>query len=317
MTRNTKEILQSCCQQIRWEALDLKPIQELIARAIEEDTLGTGLIEKPPVTGDLSSNLVPEDHKISATFHARQPLTLCGIELARLTAAFDPQLSLTALADDGATLAKGDPIAILQGPTRSALTVERTLLNFLQHLSGIATNTRVYVDALRSSRTRILDTRKTTPGYRYLEKYAVSCGGGWNHRMGLFDRVMLKDNHLAAFGEDLMGATAGAVEESRRKNPNILVEIEVDRLDQIPAALNAEVDIILLDNFSVPDLKKATELIGDQAVTEISGNVTLDTLEGLQSIGCDFISTGALVHKSVWVDIGLDWNDEAIRPKSD
>jgi len=309
VTRNTKEILRSCCQQIRWEALDLKPIQDLIARAIEEDTLGSGLIDKPKVTGDLSISLIPEDHEITATFHARQPLTLCGIELARLTAAFNSRLSLTALADDGAILAAGDPIATLHGPTRSALTAERTLLNFLQHLSGIATNTRAYVDALSGYRTRILDTRKTTPGYRYLEKYAVACGGGWNHRMGLFDRVMLKDNHLAAFGDDLMGATAKAVAESRRTNPNVLVEMEVDRLDQIPAALNAEVDIILLDNFSVPDLRKAKELIGDQAVTEISGNVNLDTLEDLKSLGCDFISTGALVHKSVWVDIGLDWNE--------
>ena len=309
MTRNTKDILRSCCQQIHWEALDLKPIKELIALAIDEDTLCSGLINKPKVTGDLSSCLVPEDHEITATFHARQPLTLCGIELAQLTAAFSPQLSLTALADDGANLTAGDPIATLSGSTRSALTAERTLLNFLQHLSGIATNTRTYIDALGGSRTRILDTRKTTPGYRYLEKYAVACGGGWNHRMGLFDRVMLKDNHLAAFGDDLMGATAKAVAQSRRANPRVLVEMEVDRLEQISAALKAEVDIILLDNFSVPDLRKAKELIGDQTVTEVSGNVTLDTLQDLTPLGFDFISTGALVHKSMWVDIGLDWNE--------
>lgn len=309
MTPNTKEILRSCCQQIRWEDLDLKPIQKLIDLAIEEDTLGSGLIDKPIVTGDPSSSLLPENHAVTATFHARQPLTLCGVELARLTAAFDPRLSIKALANDGSTLSAGDPIATLHGPTRSALTAERTLLNFLQHLSGIATTTRAYADALKGSLTRLLDTRKTTPGYRYLEKYAVARGGGWNHRMGLFDRVMLKDNHLAAFGEDLEGATAKAVAESRRVNPSMLVEMEVDRIDQIPAALNAEVDIILLDNFSVPQLKEAKELIGGRAVTEISGNVTLDTLPELKSIGCDFISTGALVHKSVWVDIGLDWNE--------
>ncbi len=309
MTPNTKKILLSCCQQIRWEALDLKPIQKLIALAIEEDTVGSGLIEKPATTGDPSSALIPENHNVTATFHARQPLTLCGIELARLTAAFDPRLSLKALADDGATLSAGDPIATLHGPTRSALTAERTLLNFLQHLSGIATTTRAYVDALKGSPTRLLDTRKTTPGYRYLEKYAVACGGGWNHRMGLFDRVMLKDNHLAAFGSDLAGATAAAVAESRRVNPDLLVEMEVDRIDQIPAALAAGVDIILLDNFSVRELREAKTLIGDQAVTEISGNVTLDTLPELKTVGCDFISTGALVHKSVWVDIGLDWDE--------
>lgn len=309
MTPNRKEILKSCCQQIRWESLDLKPVQRLIELAIEEDTLGSGLIEKPAQTGDPSSALIPENHQLKATFHARQPLTLCGIELARLTAAFDPRLSLKALANDGATLSAGDPIATLHGPTRSALTAERTLLNFLQHLSGIATNTRAYADALKDSPTRLLDTRKTTPGYRYLEKYAVACGGGWNHRMGLFDRVMLKDNHLAAFGDDLAGAAVAAVAESRRINPGMLVEMEVDRLDQIPAALDAGVDIILLDNFAVPELKEAKEMIGDQAVTEISGNVTLDTLPELKSVGCDFISTGALVHKSVWVDIGLDWDE--------
>jgi len=309
VTRTTKEIIHSCCQQIRWDDLDLKPIQSLIARAIEEDTLGSGLIDKPAVTGDPSSALLPKNHEITATFRARQTMILCGIELARLTAAIDPRLSLQAIANDGATLSRGDPIAILRGPTRSALTAERTLLNFLQHLSGIATNTKAYANSLLGSATRLLDTRKTTPGYRYLEKYAVACGGGWNHRMGLFDRVMLKDNHLAAFGDDLAGATAAAVEESRRKNPDLLVEMEVDRLDQIPAALDAKVDIILLDNFSVSALRKAIRLIGDDAVTEISGNVTLDTIPELKPLGADFISTGALVHKSVWVDIGLDWDE--------
>ncbi len=300
MRRNRKEIIHACCQQIRWDDLDLKPIQKLIALAIEEDTLGTGLIDKPATTGDPSSALLPADHRMSATFHARQPLTLCGIELARLTAAFDPSLSLRAVANDGATLPRGAPIAVLSGPTRSALTAERTLLNFLQHLSGIASTTRAYANALKGSGTRLLDTRKTTPGYRCLEKYAVACGGGWNHRMGLFDRVMLKDNHLAAFGPDLAGATAAAVEKSRRTHPDLLVEMEVDRLDQIPAAIDAEVDIILLDNFSTADLRKAVKLIGD--------DVTLDTIPELRTVGADFISTGALVHKSVWVDIGLDWD---------
>ena len=126
--------------------------------------------------------------------------------------------------------------------------------------------------------------------------------------MGLFDRVMLKDNHLAAFGNDLRAATRHATRLSRQENPGLLIEMEVDRLDQIDAALEGEVDIILLDNFTLPDLQKAQALIGDQAVTEISGNVSLDTIADYRAIGCDFISTGALVHKSVWVDIGLDWD---------
>lgn len=309
MRPNTKEIIQTCCQQIAWDALDSRPIQALIRLAIEEDTMGSGLREKPAVTGDPSSALLPSNQTFSATIRAREPLTLCGIELARETAkAFDSRLSLVGLSPDGAILAKGDPIATLTGPTRSALTAERTILNFLQRLSGIATTTRTYASALDDSPTRLLDTRKTTPGYRYLEKYAVACGSGWNHRMGLFDRVMLKDNHLAAFGENLVEATLSAVQLSRKINPELLIEMEVDRIDQIHAALNAGVDIILLDNFSVPELMEAKKQIGDRAVTEISGNVTLDTLPELKQIGCDFISTGALVHKSVWVDIGMDWN---------
>ncbi len=305
----TKEIVDSCCQQIHWGDLALEPIQQLIQLAIAEDTLGSSLAQSPRSTGDPTSQLLPSDQTLAATLRTREPLTVCGVALLPLVAeAFDPRLAVNAIANDGDTLSAGSPIATLTGPAQNALTAERTLLNFLQRLSGIATTTRAYAAALEDSDTRLLDTRKTTPGYRGLEKFAVACGGGWNHRIGLFDRVMLKDNHLAAFGSDFEAATRAAVDASRQRSPHLLVEMEVDRLDQIDAALAAQVDIILLDNFSLEDLATAQRTINHQAVTEISGNVTLDTLPSLKTIGCDFISTGALVHKSVWVDIGLDWD---------
>ena len=304
MPNPNQAIVHASCQQIRWEDLDLKPIHALIDLAVAEDLQGSGLKTKPDQTGDASSALLPSGQHFTATLKTRGPMTLCGARLApEVLAAFHPQLKFEALAHDGEILAKGDSIGTLSGPARSALAAERPLLNFMQRLSGIASTTHTYVAALGNSATRLLDTRKTTPGYRYLEKYAVACGGGWNHRMGLFDRVMLKDNHLSAFGDDLVSATRAAVEESR---PNLLIEMEVDRIDQIEAALQAGVDIILLDNFTTAQLHEAQQLISHQAVTEISGNVTLDTLFQLKDIGCDFISTGALVHKSVWVDIGLD-----------
>lgn len=307
MPKPNQAIVHASCQQIRWQDLDLEPIRALIALAVAEDTQGSGLKTKPAITGDVSSALLPSDRRLVATLRARESMTLCGVLLAQeILSAFDAELQFEALAKDGDKLVRGDSIGTLRGPARSALTAERSLLNFLQRLSGIATTTQAYVAALADSPTRLLDTRKTTPGYRYLEKYAVACGGGWNHRMGLFDRVMLKDNHLAAFSDELASATRAAVQESRRRAPHLLVEMEVDRIDQIDAALQAGVDIILLDNFSIDALREAQQLIGDQAVTEISGNVTLDTLARIKDVGCDFVSTGALVHKSVWVDIGLD-----------
>ncbi len=309
MPANTKEIVNACCQQIRWDELDPEPIRQLIALAVNEDTCGSGLREKPVTTGDPSSALLASDQSVSATLRARESLTLCGMALAPLVLeAFDGQLSLDAFTNDGDPVEAGESIARICGPLQSTLTAERTLLNFLQRLSGIATTTRLYVAALEGSVTRLLDTRKTSPGYRYLEKYAVACGGGWNHRMGLFDRVMLKDNHLASLEGGLTQAAQAAVRQSRERNPHLLVEMEVDRLDQIDAALAAQVDVILLDNFSTEDLEKAITRIGSRAATEISGNVTLDTIPALRKLGTDFISTGALVHKSVWVDIALDWD---------
>jgi nicotinate-nucleotide pyrophosphorylase (carboxylating) len=309
VTTARKKNLDACCRKICWEDLDLEPIRKLISLALEEDLTGSGLIAKPGLKGDRSSTLLDSDQYIQTTLQAREPLCLSGLPLAyEILDCFDERLELKKSAEDGEWISPGEPIATISGPCQSVLTIERTLLNFLQRLSGIATTTRRFTNRLGDCHTRLLDTRKTTPGYRYLEKYSVACGGGWNHRMGLFDRVMLKDNHLAAFGNKPQTAIGQATRRSRQENPGLLIEMEVDRLDQIDAALEGEVDIILLDNFTLPDLQKAQALINDRAVTEISGNVSLETIADYRAIGCDFISAGALVHKSVWVDIGLDWD---------
>ncbi len=308
MSPRKKASADQCCQQIGWKDLDLTPIRALIELAWNEDLQGSGLAAKPPSAGDHTSELLPEGQNIACRVTARQPMVVCGLELAReVLARYDAALRLDTGIQDGDSLSSGDSIATITGPSRSLLAAERPLLNFMQRLSGIATSTRDHVAALGNTTTRLLDTRKTTPGYRYLEKYAVARGGGWNHRMGLFDRIMLKDNHIAAFGDQPLEATQAAVMASRKRNPHLLVEMEVDSLEQIPIALAAEVDIILLDNFSLADLKSAKELIGDQAVTEISGGVTIDSLPELGRLGHDFVSTGATIHKSLWLDIGLDW----------
>jgi len=202
-------------------------------------------------------------------------------------------------------LAPGTRLATLTGDPRTLLSAERVLLNFLQRLSGVATTTARHVAALGPGPTRLLDTRKTTPGYRMLEKYAVACGGAWNHRLGLFDRVMLKDNHLALLGsaDDL----AAAITRAKNAAPDLPVEVEIDRLDQLPPVLAAGADIILLDNLSPARLRPALALIAGRAITEASGGITLKTLPRYANLGLDFVSTGALVHQAPWADIGLDW----------
>jgi nicotinate-nucleotide pyrophosphorylase (carboxylating) len=215
----------------------------------------------------------------------------------------------------------------LTGDPHTLLAAERVILNFIQHLSGVATHTRQLVDALGRGPTRLLDTRKTTPGFRMLEKYAVACGGGWNHRLGLFDRVMLKDNHLAQLGfaaprtsnvqpptsnlQQPEGARrttlAAAVAAARRAAPGLLVEVEVDALAQIPPVLGAGADVILLDNFTPAQIKRAVALIAGRARIEASGGITERNLARYGGLGLDFISTGAPVHHSAWADIGLDW----------
>lgn len=309
-------------RRLRWEDLDAAYLRRLVEIARDEDLAGLGLRRRPVRTGDLSTASVSAAPRQStAVLVAREPLTACGLGLVPvILSAYGGRVAVRPGVRDGIAVSRGGVLASLRGDPRVLLAAERVLLNFLQRLSGIATHTRRHAAELGPGRTRLLDTRKTTPGHRMLEKYAVACGGGWNHRLGLFDRVMLKDNHLALLGFDgnggpastsPAGAGAGrlaaAVIAARRTAPDSPVEIEVDRLDQIPAALSAGADVILLDNFTVPRLRRAVALIRGRALTEASGGVTLRTLRRLRGIGLDFVSTGALVHHSVWADIALDW----------
>jgi nicotinate-nucleotide pyrophosphorylase (carboxylating) len=294
-------------KRLNWDDLDLASLRKLIELARDEDLAGLGLRVKPAVTGDRSTAALPAPPRQgSADLVARQPLVACGLPLIPLIlSAYGGNASVQLCARDGRAIAPGEVIATLSGDPRTLLAAERVILNFLQRLSGVATQTHAYVAALGEGRTRLLDTRKTTPGYRMLEKYAVACGGGWNHRLGLFDRVMLKDNHLA-----LLGSTEGlaaAVARAKKAAPDLAVEVEVDELSQIPPVLAAGADVILLDNFTPAKIKKAVALIAGRAFTEASGGITLKTLPRFAGLGLDFVSTGALVHQSVWVDIGLDW----------
>jgi nicotinate-nucleotide pyrophosphorylase (carboxylating) len=311
------QLAEALIKRLTWDELDLAYLRKLVEIARDEDLSGLGLRARPKQSGDQSTASIAKTPRHgSADLVAREPMVACGLPLISLIlSAYGSHATAQLRAKDGRALEKGDVLATLTGDPRTLLAAERIVLNFLQRLSGIATQTHRYVQALGKSRTRLLDTRKTTPGYRMLEKYAVACGGGWNHRLGLFDRVMLKDNHLALLGFDETADFDGqnpkrlaeAVVAAKRTAPDLPVEVEVDMIEQIPPVLAAGADVILLDNFKPVQLKKAVALIGGRAFTEASGGITLKTLPRLADLGLDFASTGALVHQSVWVDIGLDW----------
>lgn len=298
-------------RQLSFADLDKDALRSLIAMARREDLEGHGLRQRPAHTGDLTSQFLPANRaqeKARARLVARQDLVVCGLPLLPLIMeVYKIEASVEAFCHDGTPCPSGTHIAGITGPASGLLTAERVLLNFLQRLSGVATNTAAFVRNLRGSSTKLLDTRKTTPGLRVLEKYATACGGGYNHRIGLFDRVMLKDNHLAAARSDKGRALAELVRQTRLRAGDLLVELEVDHPDQISPALSAGVDIVLLDNFSPAEAAEAVRQIKQRAVTEISGGVTLASLPGLAAAGADFISTGATVHQAHWCDIGMDW----------
>jgi len=300
--------IEQFCRRLDWKDLDVDYLRRLIASAKDEDLEGSGLAEKPSRSGDVTTDSLPLEIEGTARLVARESLTVCGLPLTPLVLeAFGPGCLFEPTARDGDRVEKGEALGTVSGPAATLLQAERVMLNFVQHLSGIATQTARYLEALGKSRTRLLDTRKTTPGLRVLEKYAVARGGGWNHRLGLFDRVLLKDNHLAASGLADNKGLADAVRTIIRKNPDVIVEVEVDRINQIEAVLNAGADVILLDNFSLSEVTDAVALIGGRAYIEVSGSITPDSLAALAATGVDFISCGALVHQSVWKDIGLDW----------
>jgi nicotinate-nucleotide pyrophosphorylase (carboxylating) len=216
-------------------------------------------------------------------------------------------LEISRMARDGDRLTPGTTVLEVTGSSRSILVAERVALNFVQRLSGVATATRQYVDRVEGTTTQILDTRKTTPGWRTFEKYAVACGGGTNHRLGLWDMVLIKDNHLAALVGEAPNAIAAAVARARRLYPALRVEVEADTLEQVGQAVEAGADTILLDNMSLADLRKSVALVAGRAKTEASGGVRLDTVRAIADTGVDFISVGALTHSARSVDLGLDF----------
>ncbi len=249
--------------------------------------------------------LVPEDAVATAVMIAREPLVMAGADLAlAVFQQLDERVEFGVEIFDGQHAGLGQALLRVQGPARALLTAERTALNFIQRLAGVATLTARFVEQVAGTGAQILDTRKTTPGWRALEKYAVACGGGTNHRLGLHDWVMIKDNHLAA----LEGDIAKAVALAREASPGLKVEVEADTVEQAQAAAEAGADIILLDNMSCDELRDAIGQIDGRARTEASGDVTLETVHEIAGTGVDFVSVGALTHSAPSVDIALDFD---------
>ncbi|MEM8937331.1 MAG: carboxylating nicotinate-nucleotide diphosphorylase [Pseudomonadota bacterium] len=273
-------------------------IDEAVSRALAED-LGDA--------GDVTSlATILTDATCRATITARKPGVIAGVDAA--LSAFDQidgSIQTTICADDGAAVAPGDSVITLAGPTRGVLGAERVALNFLGALSGVATATAALVDAVAGTTAKITCTRKTTPGLRALQKYAVRCGGGHNHRFGLYDAVMIKDNHVAA-----AGGVANALAAAKDKAGHMTkIEIEVDTLAQLKEALASGADVILLDNMTLGDLRDAVAINGGRATLEASGNVTLDTVRAIAETGVDVISSGAITHSAPCLDLGLDFQE--------
>jgi nicotinate-nucleotide pyrophosphorylase (carboxylating) len=258
--------------------------------------------------GDVTSTyFVPETLRSSAVIVAREPGVMCGMDVARrVFELVEDRLRTTPLKQDGEAFAKGDVVLEIQGPTRGILTGERTALNFLQHLCGIAAQTRRYVEAVRPHPVQIWDTRKTTPGWRLLEKAAVKAGGGTNHRMGLYDHVMVKDNHIAANGSN--EALQAAIDRVRTDRPGTRIQLECDTLEQMQRFLTLRgVDMLLLDNMGCERLRQAVALNEGRLWLEASGGITLETIRDVAATGVNAISVGALTHTVRALDLGLDF----------
>lgn len=281
------------------DALNAQEISSAVRLALEED-IGTGDVT--------TLATIPEAAIATAEMRAREPLVLAGLPLAeeafRLPSS---SISFKREAKDGDHVVTEKPFLTITGPTRALLTAERVALNFIQRLSGIATLTALFVEAVKGTRAQILDTRKTTPGWRRLEKYAVKCGGGTNHRIGLWDMVLIKDNHLVALRDEAPNAIAAAIARARSSAPGLKIEVETDALEQVDQALEARADLILLDNMNPVQLRLAVQKCKGKAQTEASGGVSLASVRAIAETGVDFISVGALTHSARAMDIGLDF----------
>lgn len=293
----------------------------LIEMALVEDIGASDLALGVDCTTDA---IVPKQANARAAFVSRADGVVCGVEVAKLAIAnWSPQLSIDVVCGDGQPIQAHQTIAIISGPAHDILTMERTCLNFMCRLSGISSLTRQYVQCIEGTSARVLDTRKTTPGWRRLEKYAVACGGGENHRMGLYDAIMIKDNHLAFYRslvqdtEDTIPTTIRIarqwIEDHQSSLPNgieTVLQLEVDTLEQLEIALSSDCDIVLLDNMDCEQLSRAVEIRNARApnvLLEASGGVNLTTIGKIARTGVERISVGALTHSAINFDIGLDW----------
>jgi nicotinate-nucleotide pyrophosphorylase (carboxylating) len=281
-----------------------RPAPNPLPAGLIEGAVAAALAEDLGLAGDLTTNAtIPADATATAEFRARGAGIISGLDLAAATyrylssdVVFDRKIA------DGAQVSAGDTIAVASGPARAILTGERVALNYLGRLSGIASLTRAYADAVAHTKASVIDTRKTTPGLRAFEKYAVRCGDGMNHRVGLFDAVLIKDNHIA-----VAGGIAEAIAAAKATAGHMVkIEIEVDTLEQLTEVLKSDVDAVLLDNMDNATLRRAVEMIDGRCLSEASGGVTLETVAGIAETGVDLISVGALTHSAPVLDIGLD-----------
>ena len=271
---------------------DAADIRRVIAAALAED-VGPGDVT--------SQTVIPAELRFRGVMAAREPLVGCGLDIASdVFRSVVPDAEWSARVTDGDLIGPGTILAEVAGPARGLLTAERVALNLLQHLSGIATLTRSYVETLAGTGCVLLDTRKTIPGLRQLAKYATRVGGARNHRMGLYDAILIKDNHIA-----VCGSVAEAV--TRAKAAGVPIEVECDTLDQVAEAVDSRADIILLDNMSPETLRQAVALVAGRAKLEASGGVTLETIRAIAETGVDFVSVGRITQSARAVDIGLDW----------
>lgn len=271
-------------------------LKELISRILAED-IGSGDVT--------TLGTVPEGTTFSVTMHAREPLIVAGIDIAAaIFKHLDKNLNIEVLVKDGVRVEVGAILMRLKGNAQAILTAERTALNVLQHLSGIATLTAEYAKRLKGTKAILLDTRKTTPGLRRLEKYATACGGAQNHRFGLYDAILIKDNHVAA-----AGGIQQAIRGAKALQVNVPLETECDTLEQLKIALQEGIDLVLLDNMSLQDLRKAVKIAKGKCKIEASGGVTLQNIRAIAETGVEYISTSKITQSAPAVDIGLDYEN--------
>ncbi|WP_440053975.1 carboxylating nicotinate-nucleotide diphosphorylase [Pseudoalteromonas sp. T1lg65] len=276
--------------------IDQALVEHLVQQALAED-----LNHQSPNQGDITAALIPAAEIASAYVITREDCVFVGKALIlEVFKQVDPSVQVNVLVNDGEHVKANTRLFTAKGSARAILTAERTALNFVQTLSGTATTTARYVKVLAGTDTKLLDTRKTIPGLRALQKYAVKCGGGENHRIGLFDAYLIKENHIAA-----CGGIAKAVAAARQNHPDKPVEVEVESLDELQQALDAGSDIIMLDNFSVEDIRRAVTITNKQARLEVSGNMTIETLTTYAQAGVDFISSGALTKHLHSIDLSM------------